>query len=191
MALNPGDPVFELGENSAVKSAHYSKTLRAIGCALDALRVEEFDLTSDGPNYVVQVKSQRKKPQGVRTVLHRIFHRLSQNSASGLQLIYTPKEIDWLDHEAQLMREETGSPDPHSLPQALRSIGAYLEVKGARLLKISGRSGVFNVSYESAQHGRHTEDFTPAALYEWFVKGYLKRSSRINRSDPIASITFG
>ncbi|MGH7825859.1 MAG: hypothetical protein ACREQ7_11875, partial [Candidatus Binatia bacterium] len=116
----------ELNEDSAVPIVEYSKALRAIGCALEALRVEAFELTCEGANYTVRVKSQRKKEaKGVFAVLHRIFANSPGNSAVGLQLIYTPKEIDWLDQEGQLRRRDAGNPDPHSLPQALRAIGAY------------------------------------------------------------------
>ncbi|MGH8546908.1 MAG: hypothetical protein ACREX3_25505, partial [Gammaproteobacteria bacterium] len=60
----------ELNEDSAVPIVEYSKALRAIGCALEALRVEAFELTCEGANYTVRVKSQRKKEaKGVFAVL--------------------------------------------------------------------------------------------------------------------------
>lgn len=185
-------PMVELNEDSALQVGEYSKIFRAIGCALEALRVEAFELTCEGANYIVRVKSQRKKEaKGVLAVLHRIFPSSRGNSAVGLQLIYTPKEIDWLYHEGKLRRRDAGNPDPHSLTQSLRAIGAYLEIKGARLLKISGSRELFIVRYEAAQDGCNTEEFTPSSLYEFFIRRYLKRHDRSVDSDSIATGALG
>jgi hypothetical protein len=166
-------------KDSSLFTDDYSRALRAIGSALEALKVEAFELTCDAANYIVRVDCQRrKKPQaaGVVTVLQRL---LPAASVDNREIIYTPEKIKELDQDGQLRREESGKPDPHSLPQSLRAIGAYLYLKNARLIRITRHGPFFTIEYETALDGCSTEEFTPSALYDVFVRLYLKRSNRL------------
>lgn len=157
----------------------YSKALRAIGYALEALQVKAFELTCEGKDYVVSVETERPKKKGLKA-LHFIFpHHEAGNSASDLQLIYTPEAIEQLEIEAQAKRQNAGMPDPYSLPAALRAVGAYVEIKEARLLKITKRDDLIIIRYQSPSGYLASDEFTPAALYAVCVRMYLKRRDRL------------
>jgi hypothetical protein len=171
-------------KDSSLFTDDYSRALRAIGSALEALEVEAFELTCDAANYIVRVNSPpRKKPPaaGVVTLLQRLLpkHHEPAPPVDYREIIYTPEKIKELDQDGQLRREESGKPDPHSLPQSLRAIGAYLYLKNARLIRIAKHGPFFTIEYETALDGCSTEEFTPSALYDVFVRLYLKRSNRL------------
>lgn len=180
--------MIKINEDSASHGSDYANALRAIGYALEAAKVESFELTCEAPNYVIRVESQSGKKRRLKgfleatrfQVLKRIFPSRFL-SKSGLELIYTPRHIERLDHEGQLRRHEAGAPDPHSLPQALRAIGAHLDHKEARLLHIARRGPSITIRYETALDGQKTEEFTPPSLYGLFVQRYVKRSDRQKR----------
>jgi hypothetical protein len=180
--------MIKINEDSA--SCDYANALRAIGYALEAAKVEAFEVTCEAPNYVIRVESQSGKKRRIKDlfetaalkVLQRIFAgRHSKTSWAGPELIYTPQHIARLDRDGRLKRREGGQPDPHSLPQALRAIGAYLDHKDARLLQIAKRGPSITIRYETALDGQKTEEFTPPSLYALFVQRYVKRSDRQKR----------
>jgi hypothetical protein len=170
-------------------SSNYSKALRAIGHALEALSADLVDLRCEGGNYIVHAKA-RKQPSkaslienlrkgGFRVLWQTIPSRfLLKKSLVALDLFYTPKDVERLEYEGQARRENGGTPDPHSPTAALRAIGAHINSKEACLLGISRRDGVMTVQYETSRGDRCREEFTPASLYELFVAMYLKRSDR-------------
>ena len=169
-----------------VDTGNYSKTLRAVGTALDALEAEVFELTCDGANYIVRVESQRPKKREMKEVfkkkglkvLQQIFSsRYPAQNPSVVPLVYTPEDIERFEHEGQLRRRNAGT-DPHRLTQALRAIGFYIDDKGARLHQISRRGELMTVRYEAAPSSCNTEEFMLSNLYTLFVQMYVKRRDR-------------
>jgi hypothetical protein len=182
--------MIKIKEDSASHGSDYATALRAIAYALKAAKVEAFELACEAPNYVIRVESQSGKKRRIKDLfetaalkaLRRIFpSRYSKSSWTGPELIYTPQHIARLDRDGRLKRREGGQPDPHSLPQALRAIGAYLDHKDARLLQIAKRGPSITIGYETALDGQKTEEFTPPSLYALFVQRYVKRSDRQKR----------
>jgi hypothetical protein len=169
-------------EDPADRSGSYSQALRAIGCALEATHLDSFEISYHAPNFLIKVQSQdcnepRLKGRLKRTVT-QVFQRVFSNQHD-VELIYTPERLKRLDHEYQLRRRGGGNLDPHSLPQSLRALGAYLDFKRARLVRISKRGPSTTMEYESSQDRHTREEFTPKTLYELFVQSYVKRSDRV------------
>ena len=161
--------------------------LRAIGYALEAHGIRTFELTLQGENYIVRSERQSSKKSYMKRFLEKrveklleifIYRNPPESSSVGLQLIYTPDDIDRLHDEGCLRRKDGGRPDPHSLPQALRGIGRHIDNEGARLGRISRYGPLITVQYETAR-GYITEEFAPSSLYALFVRMYVKRSDRI------------
>jgi hypothetical protein len=154
--------------------ASYPVALRAIGSDLEARQIGNFELSCEGTNYLVQAKSDEKKPlkKGILTLLFSNQDRTTGN------LIYTPEQIKALNCSGQQRREGGGMLDPHSLPQSLRAIGAYINFKGAHLVRISKRGANTTVEYDTAEGGHIREEFTPTTLYELFVRMYVRRTER-------------
>jgi hypothetical protein len=167
-------------EDSASLGSDYANALRTIGYALEAAKVEAFEVTCEAANYVVRIEFQSGKKG---SFLRRIFPGRRSKSSCGPELIYTPQHLARLDRDARLKRREGGRPDPHSLPQALRAIGAHLDHKEARLLHIAKRGPSITIRYEDAVDGCKTEEFTPPSIYALFVQRYVKRSNRRKRDE--------
>src|ERR671925_1742070 len=109
-------------ENSI--SGEYSMALRAIGYALEAHGIRTFELTLQGENYIVRSERQSSKKSYMKRFLEKrvekllemfIYRNPQESSSVGLQLIYTPEDIDRLHDEGRLRRKDGGRPDPHSL----------------------------------------------------------------------------
>jgi hypothetical protein len=159
----------------------YSTALRAIGLSLEERKVEDFELSCQAANYYrVRIQSQAgKKPRRTALqVLKRVFPYNHAPNHTGPELVYTPREIERLERDGKLKRQGDGKPDPHSLPQALRAIGAYLQLKEARLHYVFRRGPLIAIEYETAFDGCTTEEFTPSSVYSLFVRRYVKRSDR-------------
>ena len=169
----------------SVDSGNYSKALRAIGTALDALNADAFEVTCDRENYIVRVESlrvesQRPKKRTMKAgfkknglkILQQLFP--SRHTSENSSVVYTPNDIERFEHEGQLRRRNAGA-DPHRLAQALRAIGFYVDEKGARLHHISTRGGSITVRYETLPGSSNTEEFMLSNLYALFVRMYVKR----------------
>lgn len=162
----------------------YARDLRALGCALASLGVKAFELRRDGANYVVRVTSQKNTRKRFKDILETAalrvlgFFSLNRRANTAPELVYTPDHLVRLDRHERQKRNGGHKPDPHSLPQALRAIGAYVEQKHGRLVEIRRVETVITVTYETPQAGCVTEEFTPPSLYSLFVRRYFKRNER-------------
>jgi hypothetical protein len=58
-------------------------------------------------------------------------------------------------------------------------VGAFVDQKQARLISVRKDEQKIEIEYESPLKGRIAEEFTAATLYEFWVRMYLKRSSRL------------
>jgi hypothetical protein len=162
----------------------YSQPLRVIGFALEVIEVDAFKITYDAPNFVVKLGSRKRSELPLRrtrkSTVCQVFHPMypsgRSNSSSDVELIYTPEHLERLDNEGLLRRRGSGELDPNSLAQSLRALGAYLECKGARLIRISKHGPFTSIEYDSSQDGRTREQFMPSALYALFVRMYVKSS---------------
>jgi hypothetical protein len=175
-------------EDPMIRTGYYSKALRAIGDALEALEAELVDLRCEGENYIVRA-TRRQPPKKLlckdlhKSSVRRLWETLlssdfGKESCVALDLAYTPRDIERLHNEGQARRQRRGMPDPHSLPGALRAAGAYVDYKAARLLQISRSDDLIIIRSESRSGQLSKEEFTPASLYALFVKLYMKRTGR-------------
>ena len=175
-------------EDPMAPSGCYSKALRAIGNALEALEAQLVDLRCEGENYIVCAKCRRRPPKkllcndldksGIRVLWQTLLSRYFQKESFVAELFYTPEDIQRLHHEGQARRQDGGITDPHSLSGTLRAAGAYVDLKDARLLQISTRDDLIIIRSEAPSGQLSKEEFTPASLYALFVNLYLKRTGR-------------
>ena len=168
----------------------YARTLRAIGHALESLHVEAFDLESNGKGYHVRGEAkahllensplQNLLKSGLRAVWRTLQGPYQPPpSPVALELHYSPEDIERLDSEGRERRSDPkGMPDTFRLSQALRLVGAYIDLKGARLLGLSMRDQWITLRYETAQALRRVEEHRIASLQDLSVNRYLHRSNR-------------
>jgi hypothetical protein len=176
----------------------YAQVLRAIGQALETLRVQSFELAPSGDDFVVRgtVASASASPSpdpANRHTLRVIWGSVNdpENVAppkltvasepfSAVDLHYTVQDIERLESEGQARRQ-----DPHrladaaSLSQVLRCMGAYLNQKCARLLKLAREDDILTLEYETSLGSLMKESFSPSGLYDLWVRMYLQRADRV------------
>lgn len=185
--------------------SEYSQVLRAIGQALESLKVKTFNLECVGDQYSVWTKAEALKPEKSRgSILKKIseqklfnhtFGRRSRDSRRSLHSTrpagspryrYTRADIDRIESEGKKKRRQAnGVPDGHSLSQILRTIGALVHQKGHRLLGISWEDFSVSIVTESADGSRTVDVFRPDNLYDQWVKMYLRRSNRALSDIPL------
>ena len=165
----------------------YAQILRTVGQMLEGLEIHSFALKIDGGNLTVAA---HQSPRGQETCLRVFWQRLRgsrairrDNPSSGvLELHYTAAEIARMNSVGQSKRKPlAGTPEPHSLSQALRAVGAFVDQKSGDLLTIRKDDQNIEFQYTSALKAKVTQQFTVPALYDYWVKMYLRRSSRVSK----------
>ena len=174
----------------------YAQLLRAIGQALEILQFGSFAMEFTGGDFLVRgsavASTEQAEAQAIRErILKFVWEALPGYAPSKaeldfamstwpvqLNLRYTPKDVDRLEQAGKAKRQSAaGVPDIARLSQFLRTIGAYVGQKGARLVKISRYGESLAIQYDTAEGDMKEETISAASLYEFWVKLYLQRSS--------------
>jgi hypothetical protein len=175
----------------------YGQLLRAMGQALEILKFGTFEMEVAEQDFVVRgsavTSSQQEEAQAIRERVRKFVWDALPGVATSpeeidfamstwpakLDLRYTPKDLDRLQQEGKAKRQ-TGIavPDVARLSQLLRTIGAYVEHKQARLVKISRYGGSLAICYETGEGKTREESVSAGSLYEFWVRLYLQRSRR-------------
>lgn len=162
----------------------YAQILRTVGQMLEGLEIQSFVLKMEGNDFTVSTRqSPRHQPRRLRVFWQRLRGKSDKaraNPSSGvLELHYTAAEIGRMNSEGQARRGPTaGTPEAHSLPQLLRAVGAFVDQKGGRLLTVRKEDQKIDFEYTSVLKAKVAQQFTVATLYNYWVKMYLRRSSR-------------
>jgi hypothetical protein len=156
-----------------VKTSVYNHELRAVGQAIEAQGISTFELKVQGGRYVV-----RGAPDKPATWMAALRHwRRRQRTTS-----YAVKEINLLEKKGRARRAGNGRmPDFYNVSSILRTVGAYLDVKNARLLEIQKRPLTLTVMYQSIGGHPRVEDRTIVSFYKVFTELHARRS-RFNQS---------
>jgi hypothetical protein len=178
------------GEPPLISRNRYACDFRAIGYDLEAKGLEDFELEGEGINYLVVGKTKMAQPsqngfvRGLRTLWENLQGRGSKPlDAEPKKVVYTPDSISGLRKDArQKRRQVEAMATTHSMSQVLRAVGAYLDLKEGRLLRVSKQGSWVTLQYEVEQGNRIVEEFTVSTLYDFCVRMYLKRRDRRKRS---------
>jgi hypothetical protein len=173
----------------------YAQLLRAIGQALEVLNFGDFEMAVAGRDFVVRgtavASTEQAEAQAIRTRVRKfVWESLPGAAASEaeiefamstwpaqLDLRYTTKDMDRLQQDGKAKRRTpAGVPDVAGLSQLLRTIGAYVEQKKARLMKISRYGESLVIEYDTVTGETREEKVTAGSLYELWVELYLQRS---------------
>ena len=176
----------------------YTQPLRAIGQALEILKIENFEMELSGADFFVrgnvplahckQLIDQCSAEQ-LRTIWGSLPRQgdtlgnqpglTDRSNLSRIELCYTTEDVERLDEEGRARRgkSESGG-DAWSLSQILRSIGSYLHQKRARLCKIIRESDSLVVEYETSVGSKMKEILASNDLYNLWVRMYLQRAER-------------
>jgi len=175
-----------------LQSLNFSQSLRAIGQALEILKIDTFEMENEGDDYLVRGDAlsrgsiERGVAEGMveyvwgivpgRAPLHTTNETSRATPRTPVDLCYTSEDLNRLEQEGQAKRSATsGIASVDDLPQLLRTTGAYLDQKGARLLKLTREGESLVVQYEAASGQRHQETISSSNLYDFWVEMCMKR----------------
>lgn len=179
----------------------YAQVLRAIGQALETLKLQSFEVEPVGEDFSVRgnialsgeaIGEGQVSRNQLRTIwgdmpdpkkVAREPPRFGATSASTtVELRYTIRDVERLEYEGQSRRTDaTRVADAASLSQTLRSLGAYLNQKRARLLKITREGEAVFLEYETSLGSQMKESFALSDLYDLWVRMYLQRAGRVSQ----------
>jgi len=171
---------------------NYAGLLRPVGQILESLHIDTFSLRVDdaGVSLRGHKPEPRKEPATPQAMSLRVVWQSlrgkkqepveePQPSSGILELNYTHEDIGRVDDEAKSRRVDAGGrPEAHALSQLLRAVGGIVDQKQGRLISITKERQEITIEYESTLKQKIVEKFTSATLYDFWVRMYLRRSSR-------------
>ena len=154
----------------------YHQQLRSIGQSLEAQRINVFELSCRGDRIVV--KGQPEKEPSLLATL-RNWQKQRRSDGLNSSLMFTHQDIDQIDRQGRANRSQVNRlPDFYSLANTLRTVGWYLDLKGAQLMEIHKRPLSLTIlSRNQAGHPEY-EERTIASFYELFLRLHGDRGKR-------------
>jgi len=151
----------------------YNHELRAIGQALEAQGISTFDVKVQVGRYVV-----RGAPEKPESLLAALRHwRRNTWQGRPRTVTYAAQDITTLEKKGQARRASNGQlPDFYNVSNILRTVGAYLDVKNARLLEIQKGPLTLTLMYQTTGGHPFVEDRTIASFYNTFTELHARRS---------------
>ena len=178
----------------------YARLLRAIGQALEILQFGSFTMELTGGDFLVRGSAATSKEQAEARAIRQRLIKFVWEALPGekapdaeiefamstwpveLDLRYTAKDMDRLEQQGKAKRQRVaGVPDVASLSQLLRTIGAYVAQKRARLVKITRYGELLAIEYDTVGGGTGYETVSATSLYEFWAQLYLQRSKGAQR----------
>lgn len=176
----------------------YAQPLRAIGQALETLNIQSFEMEPVVDGFFVRgtvplASKESLNDSLASDKLRMIWGQLPRGSGaedepgkathsnvlSWIELLYTEKDVERLEEEGRARRiDPRRTANPSTLSQVLRCLGAYLNQKRARLVKISRESESVSVEYETSLGTNIRETLSASDVYDLWVRMYLQRSER-------------
>lgn len=179
----------------------YAQPLRAIGQALETLNLQSFELEPVGDDFYIrgtlirsnaELTDESMTPDKLNAIWGKVpdFNRVDGDRRSAgsaavlapIELQYSSKDIDRLEQEGRARRvDPRRMPDTSSLSQVLRCVGAYLNQKRARLLRLWRDAESVSVEYETSLGSKFKETLVVAELYDLWVRMYMQRAERLSQ----------
>ncbi|HEY1235494.1 MAG TPA: hypothetical protein VGH22_19090 [Candidatus Binatia bacterium] len=154
-------------------STSYGQQLRSLGQYLEAQRISIFELTCRGERFVV--KGAPEKETSLLAAL-RQWQQRRRSDGLNASLVVTRNDLDQLERQGRAQRKQSNRlPDFYRLPNALRTVGQYLELKGAELLELQKRQLSLTVLSRNKDGHPQMEERSLASFYDLFLKLHDKR----------------
>jgi hypothetical protein len=151
----------------------YDQQLRNIGQSLEAQRIIVFELTHQGERFIV--KGEPEKEISLLAAL-RNWQKRRRSEGLNTSLSFTGQDIDQLDRQGRANRSQANRlPDFYSLSNTLRTVGSYLDLKGAQLLEIHKRQLSVTILSQNKQGHPEYEERTIVSFYDLFVRMHERR----------------
>jgi len=166
-------------DSSMADRRSYDRQLRSIGQSLEAQRIQVFELKRQGDSYMV--RGEPEKETSLLATLRNWQNRLRREGLT-TSLTYTVQDIEELDLQGSSNRRKNHRlPDFHSLPNTLRTVGAYLETKNAELLELHKKQLSITLLSRNKAGYPELEERSLGSFYELFVKLHGQRNNSAGR----------
>lgn len=167
----------------------YAKELRAVGQALEKLKFSAFNLERREGIYTIRgmVSADLAATFSIIQFVREIVRGgRSRRKASPIELSYSQAEIENFGAQERAKRADSDKlPDPYSISQILRGVGAFLDQrKCVALLTINYQDRWVTVVYSSVDGHTEQEKQDLDYFYDYWVKMYLRRSNRAKVAGP-------
>ena len=151
----------------------YDRHLRNIGQSLEAQRINIFELRYEDERY--WAKGDPDKEISLLTALRRWQKRWRREGLSS-SLSYTLPDIEQLERQGKTKRSRPNRlPDFYSLPNILRTLGAYLDAQDAELIELHKRPLTITLLYRNREGHPDVEERSIASFYDFFLKLHGRR----------------
>jgi hypothetical protein len=158
----------------------YGEDFRSIGQALEAKNIRAFELKRLGDWYIVRGVTEG---DGLLRSKVRKFKLRFRRISDPESLILGLSEVQDLSKKGKSKRSRLGRmPDFRRLSNMLRTVGAYLESKQAKLIELKVRPFSITLSYQDNYGRQQLEDRTIRSFYDLFLELHRKRDAAKNRS---------
>lgn len=170
----------------------YATLLRPIGQMLEGLRIDSFAVRPDRNSFVVRDRTRNRaqltpRERSFLAELH-LSHAASMDKEDALRLAegvfewhVTESDVERFESEGREKRRGgEQAPDSHSVSQILRVIGTILDQKRGQLSCLSKDEQVVTLEYELPSGCTATEQYDVPTLYDFWVRMYKKRTTRID-----------
>jgi hypothetical protein len=167
----------------------YAMSLRAIGHALEMLRLQTFSLEKKGETYIVRSDSLTPTHQWIlRSSLTGNLSHAAPPEPTSMELAiengslcFGPLDIARLHARIPETRSTHGSDRPrdmHSVAQLLHALGEYLDSKEAAVVRIAWAPDSASVEYQTPDGVFERRNFSLEKLHQLALHSKLRRSSR-------------
>jgi hypothetical protein len=154
----------------------YDRALRAIGQALEGQEFKVVDVKSSGENYIVS--GDPAKVSGLQALL-ATWQGQHLRRKGPFKIRYTFEDIARLEYKGRARRSAPDRiPDFRTLSNFLRTVGAYLDRKGARLLHVQKNEKTVTLVYQAEQGPPEIEERTVASFNYLFSEMHRRRKKK-------------
>jgi hypothetical protein len=155
----------------------YDEELRSIGQALEARDISVFDLKQTDDNYAIE--GTPDQAGSFSSKLGGWLRQLSNGSRTASVALSVP-EVERLSQAGRAKRTESeGLPNFRSVSSILRTIGAYLDSRGAKLVELQKRRISITLLYRDPTGQEQGEDRTVSSFHPLFVELCGKRGQGV------------
>ena len=157
-----------------MKSSHsYDRSLRNIGQSLEAQRINVFELRCEDERFVV--KGHPEKKTSLLSAL-REWQKRRRRAGLNDSLSFALADIEQLERQGKTKRLRPNRlPDFYSLPNALRTVGAYLDAKAAELMELHMAQLTVTLLYRNRDGHPGFEERSIASFYNFFLQLHGRR----------------
>ncbi|MGE5215475.1 MAG: hypothetical protein ACM3SP_00570 [Chloroflexota bacterium] len=158
----------------------YARSLRVIGQALEALRINAFTLEKNGDKYIVR----EWEPSFLKNIADEVWGagNFGQTNFTNTQrsdlLVYDSSDAERLETTGRARRGAKKIQSADEISSGLRVVGDFLDKKRAMTFNIWWSTESVTVRYKTAEGDPKETTFTVQNLQDQGVGMYLRRSSR-------------